>query len=61
MGGWSIGVLERRREPTPKALPIYLAGLGLWGVLLMPKSPFWVFIGLAVLAAARDAGERRRS
>ncbi len=34
-----------------------LAGLGVWGVLLMPKSPFWVFLALAGLAAQR----RRRA
>jgi hypothetical protein len=59
VSGWSVGVVERRAEPTPTALPLCLAGVGLWGVVLMPKSPFWVFVALAALAAARAAHERR--
>jgi hypothetical protein len=32
---------------------VMLVGLGTWGVVMMPKSPFWVFGPLAALAAAR--------
>lgn len=59
ISGWAVGVLERRPEGAPRSLPLVLAGIGAWGVVLIPKSPFWVFLGLAGLAAARQAGERR--
>lgn len=52
---YGIAVTERERQPAPlpTSLPITLAALGTWGVVLMPKSPFWVFGPLAVLAAVR--------
>ncbi len=59
--GWTVGELERRGESTPAALPVLLAGLGVWGVVLMPRSPFWVFIVLAALTAARRHRTRSRS
>ncbi len=52
---YGIAVTERERQPAPlpAALPATLVALGAWGVVLMPKSPFWVFAPLAVLAAVR--------
>lgn len=57
--GWTIAALESRGGKTPAALPLFLAGLGVWGVILMPASPFWVFIALAALAAVRNRAQRR--
>lgn len=57
--GWVVGLVERRTEPVPVGLPLFLLGIGAWGVVLMPKSPFWVFLVLAAVAAARRTGERR--
>lgn len=51
--GLAITERERQSEPLPVSLPVTLAGLGIWGVVLMPKSPFWVFGPLAALAAVR--------
>jgi Family of unknown function (DUF6463) len=46
-------VLAVDADTTPASLPAGLTALGLWGVLLMPKSPFWVFPLFAALAALR--------
>lgn len=51
--GWAVSEIEHRDAPLPRALPAVLLGLGAWGVVLLPKSPFWVFVALAVLAEAR--------
>ena len=59
--------VERRRRPlvgplmaaAPVSLPVTLTALGTWGVVLMPKSPFWVLGPLAVLAALRRRGVSR--
>ena len=58
VSGWAVAVLERRPEGIPRALPLLLAGVGTWGVVLMPRSPFWVFFALAVLATARRTSGR---
>jgi hypothetical protein len=61
---FGIAVTERERHsrPLPASLPSALTALGAWGVLLMPKSPFWVFPLLAAVAAARrHAALRSRS
>ena len=52
---YGIAIAERERQfaPLPVSLPVTLAAMGTWGVVLMPRSPFWVFAPLAVLAAAR--------
>ena len=52
---YGIAIAERERQPAPLpvSLPVTLAAIGTWGVVLMPKSPFWVFPPRAVLAAAR--------
>jgi hypothetical protein len=50
---------ERRDPPLPASLPVTMAALGVWGVVLMPKSPFWVFGPLAALAAVRRRTVRR--
>lgn len=57
--GWAVKALERGRTPVPAALPLFLAGIGVWGVVLMPRSPFWVFLALAVVAVVRRATDRR--
>jgi hypothetical protein len=51
--GVTIAERERQAAPLPVSLPVTLTALGTWGVVLMPKSPFWVFGPLAVLAAVR--------
>jgi hypothetical protein len=55
--GWAVSRIEHQEAPLPTALPAVLLGLGAWGVVLMPKSPFWVFVVLAAVAEVR----RRRS
>ena len=52
---YGVAIAERERQPAqlPVSLPVTLAAMGTWGVVLMPKSPFWVFAPLAVLAATR--------
>ena len=37
-----------------------LAGIGAWGVSLMPKSGFWLFFPVAALAAVRARAGRVR-
>ena len=51
--GIAIAERERQDAPLPVSLPVTLAALGTWGVVLMPKSPFRVFGPLAALAAVR--------
>jgi hypothetical protein len=55
MIAYGIAITERERQsaPLPVSLPVALTGMGAWGVVLMPKSPFWVFGPLAALAAVR--------
>ena len=52
---YGIAITERERQaaPLPASLPVAMAGIGAWGVVLMLKSPFRVFGPLAVLAAVR--------
>jgi hypothetical protein len=42
--------IERTTATVPMLLPWMLVGLTVWGVLLMPVSPFWVFLLIAFLA-----------
>ena len=56
--GIAIAERERQAAPLPASLPVTLVALGTWGVVLMPKSPFWVFGPLAVLAAGRRRAGR---
>ena len=60
MIAYGIAIAERERQdaPLPASLPVTMAAIGTWGVLLMPKSPFWVFGGLAALAAVRRRTRR---
>lgn len=51
--GWATSVIEHRAPLLPRALPLVLLGVGAWGLLVMPKSPFWVFPILAVVAEVR--------
>jgi hypothetical protein len=55
MIAYGIAIAERERQdaPLPASLPVTMAALGTWGVVLMPKSPFWVFGPLSALAAVR--------
>jgi hypothetical protein len=53
--GAAVADLERAHRLRPYHAAL-LAAIGLWGVLLVPKSGFWLFPPLAVLAARpRDA------
>ncbi len=59
MIGYGVAIIAERGgagRATPAGLPVTMAALGTWGVVLMPKSPFGVFGPLAALA-----GVRRRS
>lgn len=49
LGGLVIWI-ERTTGSVPMLLAWMLVGLTLWGVLLMPVSPFWVFLVIAFLA-----------
>jgi hypothetical protein len=49
--GAVVDDLERRDVPLPRAVALGLGGIGVWGVVLMPTSPFWAIIGLGLLAA----------
>ena len=55
--GAVVTSLEHRVTPLPRSLPWVLLGVGAWGVVLMPASPFWVLGALAGLAEVR----RRRA
>lgn len=51
--GWSVTEREQHRGPPPRGLAPMLAGLGVWGVALMPASPFWAFLALAAVTEVR--------
>lgn len=55
--GAVVTSLEHRVSPLPRSLPWVLLGVGVWGVVLLPRSPFWLLVGLAGLAEVR----RRRA
>jgi Family of unknown function (DUF6463) len=52
--GVLIGWIERRLGHTPGMVGWLLVILAVWGVALVPASPFWVF-GLASVLAFRSA------
>ena len=56
--GWAVSVIERQARPLPRALPLVLLGIGTWGLVMMPASPFWVFPVLAVVAEVRRRSSR---
>ena len=56
--GWAVADIERRTQPLPRALPLVLLGIGAWGVILLPASPFWVFPVLAGVAEIRRRTSR---
>jgi hypothetical protein len=58
--GALIAEQERGKSPPSALVPGVLAALGTWGVLLLPKSPFWALIGLAGLSVARRRPHRHR-
>lgn len=45
--------LERRPAPLPASLPWVVAGVGAWGAVLLPRSPFWVLVAVGAVAEAR--------
>jgi hypothetical protein len=49
---------ERQPEPVPAAHAAGLAGVGAFGAALMPKSPFWVLLGLSGLSLWRRRAAR---
>lgn len=55
--GLVVTSVEHHVAPLPRSLPWVLLGVGVWGVALLPRSPFWV---LGVLAGVAE-GRRRRS
>lgn len=58
-----LGAIVRGHEKVhgrpPAATATVLVATGLWGVLLMPASPFWLFLPIAGLARW-SANTRRR-
>jgi|Tabmets5t2r1_1033131.scaffolds.fasta_scaffold19108_4 Family of unknown function (DUF6463) len=52
--GVLVGWIERRLGHTPAMVGWLLVILAVWGVVLIPASPFWVF-GLAAVLAFRSA------
>jgi hypothetical protein len=52
--GAAVADLEREDRLRPRHAAL-LAAIGLWGVVLVPKSGFWFFLPLSVLAARRRA------
>lgn len=61
--GAVVTSLEHHVCPLPRPLPWVLLGVGVWGVVLLPASPFWVLGALAGLAEVRRrrASPRRRA
>ncbi len=58
-----LGAIVRGHEnaygrPPPATAPVLVA-TGLWGVLLMPVSPFWLFLPIAWLARSSAAFRER--
>ena len=51
--GLVVTSLEHRVAPLPRALPWVLLGVGAWGLVQLPASPFWVFPVLALVAEVR--------
>jgi uncharacterized protein DUF6463 len=57
--GVAVADLERRRLLRPHHAAL-LAAIGVWGVVLVPRSGFWLFLPLAAVAAfPRDADSRK--
>ncbi len=55
--GWMVSEVERDEGAAPPALSAVLAGMGVVGAALDPRSGFWAFFPLAVIARRRS---RRR-
>ena len=55
--GLVVTSLEHRVSPLPRSLPWVLLGVCAWGVVLLPRPPFWVLGALAGVAEVR----RRRA
>ena len=58
-----LGAIVRGHEntygrPPPATAPVLVA-TGLWGALLMPVSPFWLFLPIAWLARSSAAFRER--
>jgi hypothetical protein len=57
--GHAVGQVERAGRLRIDTAAV-LAGIGAWGVSLMPKSGFWLFFPVAALAAVRARASRVR-
>jgi len=57
--GRAVGQVERAGRLRIDTAAV-LAGIGAWGVSLMPKSGFWLFFPVAALAAVRARASRVR-
>lgn len=57
--GVVVTSLEHHVAPLPRALPWVLLGVGVWGLVQLPVSPFWVFPVLAVVAEVRRRRQLR--
>jgi Family of unknown function (DUF6463) len=51
--GLAVAERERQPPPVPAVHAAGLAGVGAFGAALMPKSPFWVLLGLSGLSLWR--------
>jgi hypothetical protein len=51
--GAVVTSVERLEAPLPRSLPWLLAGIGGWGIVFLPKSPFWALVALGVVAEVR--------
>jgi hypothetical protein len=51
--GWMTGHVERNGGTLPAATPAVLAGVGITGAALDPRSGFWLFFPLAWIARRR--------
>lgn len=51
--GAVVTSVERRDARLPVSLPWVLAGIGGWGIVFLPRSPFWALVALGVVAGLR--------
>ena len=58
--GWVVMVAERRGQGAPRGFAVVMAVTGLWGVLLVPVSGFWLFFPIAWLAWRNTAPAQTR-
>jgi hypothetical protein len=58
--GWVVMVAERRGQGAPRGFAMVMAATGVWGVLLVPVSGFWLFFPIAWLAWRNTAPAHMR-